>query len=153
MKLRLVWLGKTRDPQLASLAKDFAARIEHSLPIEITELKDVKTGDGERRIQDEATRILGTLDNSDRVILLDSGGSMWSSSQLANFLGRHMSEDQRRLTFVIGGFGGTAESVRKRADQKWSLSPLTFTHDMTRVLVLEQLYRALAILNNHPYSK
>jgi 23S rRNA (pseudouridine1915-N3)-methyltransferase len=78
---------------------------------------------------------------------------MWSSSQLAEFLGKHMSEEPRRLTFVIGGFGGSAESVRKRADRKWSLSPLTFTHDMTRVLVLEQLYRALAILNNHPYSK
>ncbi|HET9129846.1 MAG TPA: 23S rRNA (pseudouridine(1915)-N(3))-methyltransferase RlmH, partial [Terriglobia bacterium] len=67
--------------------------------------------------------------------------------------GKHLNEDHRRLTFVIGGFGGTAESVQKRADRKWSLSPLTFTHDMTRVLVLEQLYRALAILNNHPYSK
>jgi 23S rRNA (pseudouridine1915-N3)-methyltransferase len=153
MKLRLIWLGKTRDPHLAALSKDFAARIEHSLPIEITELKDVKSGDGERRLQDEASRILGALDSSDRVILLDAGGAMWSSSQLADFLGKHMNEEQRRLTFVIGGFGGTAESVRKRADRKWSLSPLTFTHDMTRVLVLEQLYRALAILNNHPYSK
>jgi 23S rRNA (pseudouridine1915-N3)-methyltransferase len=153
MKLRVVWLGKTRDPHLASLAKDFAARIEHSLPIEITELKDVKTGDGDRRLQDEASRILGTIDGSDRVILLDASGPMWNSNQLAEFLGKHMNEEQRRLTFVIGGFGGTAESVRKRADRKWSLSPLTFTHDMTRVLVLEQLYRALAILNNHPYSK
>jgi 23S rRNA (pseudouridine1915-N3)-methyltransferase len=153
MKLRLVWLGKTRDPHLAAIAKDFAARIQHSLPLEITELKDVKTGDGERRIQDEASRILGAIDASDRVILLDAGGTMWSSSQLADFLGKHMNEEQRRLTFVIGGFGGTAESVQKRADRKWSLSPLTFTHDMTRVLVLEQLYRALAILNNHPYSK
>ena len=153
MKLRLVWLGKTRDAHLAALAKDFANRIGHSLPIEITELKDVKTGDGERRLEVEGSRILGTIDGSDRVILLDASGSMWSSSQLADLLGKHMNEEQRRLTFVIGGFGGTAESVRKRADRKWSLSPLTFTHDMTRVLVLEQLYRALAILNNHPYSK
>jgi 23S rRNA (pseudouridine1915-N3)-methyltransferase len=153
MKLRLVWLGKTRDAHLAALAKDFANRIGHSLPIEITELKDVKTGVGERRLEVEASRILGTIDGSDRVILLDASGSMWNSSQLADFLGKHMNEEQRRLTFVIGGFGGTGESVRKRADRKWSLSPLTFTHDMTRVLVLEQLYRALAILNNHPYSK
>jgi 23S rRNA (pseudouridine1915-N3)-methyltransferase len=153
MKLRIVWLGKTRDPHLASLARDFVARIKYSLPIEIAELKDVKTGDGERRLNDEGDRILTALDPSDRVILLDAGGPMWSSGQLAAFLGKHMSEEQRRLTFVIGGFGGTANSVRKRADRMWSLSPLTFTHDMTRVLVLEQLYRALAILNNHPYSK
>ena len=153
MKLRIVWMGKTRDPHLSALAKDFAVRIAHSLPIEVTELKDVKTGDGERRLHDEAVRILGALDANDRVVLLDAGGPMWSSSQLAEFLGRHMNADQRRLSFVIGGYGGVADSVRKRADQKWSLSPLTFTHDMTRVVVLEQLYRALAILNNHPYSK
>jgi 23S rRNA (pseudouridine1915-N3)-methyltransferase len=153
MKLRIIWLGKTRDPHLAALVKDFTTRIQHSLPIEITELKDVKSGDGERRLQDEALKLLGALDTFDRVILLDAGGPMWSSRQLSAFLGKHMSEQQRRLTFVIGGYGGTAESVRKRADRTWSLSPLTFTHDMTRVLVLEQLYRALAILNNHPYSK
>ena len=153
MKLRVVWIGKTRDPHLSELAKDFASRIGHSLPLEITELKDVKTGDGERRIQDEADKILGALDASDRVVLLDSKGPMWSSAQLAEFLGKHMVEEGRRLTFIIGGYGGTAETVRKRAARMWSLSPLTFTHDMTRVLVLEQLYRALAILNNHPYSK
>ena len=151
MKLRLVWLGKTRDPQLAALAKDFASRIAHTLPIEITQLKDVKPG--QRRIEEEAEKILGALDSADRMVLLDAEGTLWSSRQLATFVGKHMNEDQRRLTFVIGGFDGVADSVRKRADRRWSLSPLTFTHDMTRVLVLEQLYRALAILNNHPYSK
>jgi 23S rRNA (pseudouridine1915-N3)-methyltransferase len=152
MKLRVVWLGKTRDPHLAALAGDFKSRIGHSLPIEITELKDVKTG-GERRLENEAAKILAALDASDRVILLDAKGPMWSSSQLAAFLGKHMSEEQRRLTFVIGGYGGTTASVQKRADRLWSLSPLTFTHEMARVLVLEQIYRALANLNNHPYSK
>jgi 23S rRNA (pseudouridine1915-N3)-methyltransferase len=151
MKFRLVWLGKTKDPNLAALAKDFTSRIAHSLPIEITEIRDVKPG--KRRVEEEAEKILGAMDASDRVVLLDAGGSMWSSRQLATFIGKHLNEDQRRLTFVIGGFEGVADSVRKRADHVWSLSPLTFTHDMTRVLVLEQLYRALAILNNHPYSK
>jgi len=153
MKIRLVWLGKTRDPHLASLAEDFISRIRHSVPIEIKQLKDVKSGDGERRVQEEASKIMGILDASDRVVLLDSKGLMWSSHQLSQFLGKHMTGEPRRLTFVIGGYGGTAESVRKRADRTWSLSPLTFTHDMTRVLVLEQIYRALAILSNHPYSK
>jgi len=151
MKFRLVWLGKTKDPNLAALAKDFASRIAHSLPIEITEIRDAKPG--KHRVEEEAEKILGAMDASDRIVLLDTGGSMWSSRQLATFIGKHMNEDQRRLTFVIGGFEGVADSVRKRADRAWSLSPLTFTHDMTRVLVLEQLYRALAILNNYPYSK
>jgi len=151
MKFRLLWLGKTKDANLAALAKDFASRIAHSLPIEIIEIRDLKPG--KRRVEEEAEKILGALDGTDRVVLLDAGGTLWSSRQLATFIGKHMNEDQRRLTFVIGGFDGVAESVRKRADRVWSLSPLTFTHDMTRVLVLEQLYRALAILNNHPYSK
>ena len=151
MKLRLVWVGKTKDPHLAALAQDFIARISHSLSIEITELRDAKPG--QRRMEAEAEKILGATDASDRIVLLDAEGSMWNSRQLAAFLGKHMNEDQRSLTFVIGGFEGVADSVRKRADRLWSLSPLTFTHDMTRVLVLEQLYRALAILNNHPYSK
>jgi 23S rRNA (pseudouridine1915-N3)-methyltransferase len=153
VKIRIVWLGKTRDRHLASLIQDFRARIAHSLPIEITELKDVKSGEGERRIREEGSRILAALDSSDRVVLLNAEGTLWSSPQLAAFLGKHLREEQRRLTFVIGGFEGTSESVKKRADKSWSLSPLTFTHDMTRVLVLEQIYRALAILNNHPYSK
>ena len=153
MKIRIVWLGKTRDPHLAALAQDFKTRIGHSLPIEITELKDVKSGDGERRIREEGSKILAALDASDRVVLLDAEGALWSSPQLAAFLGNHLRNEPRRLTFVIGGFEGVSESVKKRADKLWSLTPLTFTHDMTRVLVLEQIYRGLAILNNHPYSK
>jgi 23S rRNA (pseudouridine1915-N3)-methyltransferase len=123
------------------------------VPIEISELKDVKSGDGPRRIEAEGDRLLGALDSSDRVVLLDTAGSMWNSAQLAAFLDQHRNRGQGRLTFVIGGYGGTAEALRQRADRLWSLSPLTFTHDMTRVLVLEQIYRALAILSNHPYSK
>ncbi len=64
-----------------------------------------------------------------------------------------MTEDPRRLTFVIGGFSGVSEPLKKRADVVWSLSPLTFTHDLCRVLILEQIYRALSIIHNHPYSK
>ena len=64
-----------------------------------------------------------------------------------------MREDARRLTFVIGGFAGLAAEVKQRAEVLWSLSPLTFTHDLTRVLLLEQIYRALSIIHNHPYSK
>src|SRR5262245_13264835 len=106
MKFRVVWLGKTKDPNLAALAKDFASRIGHRLPNEITELRDVKPG--KRRMEEEAEKILGALDGTDRVVLLDIGGSMWSSRQLATFVGKHMNEDQRRLTFVIGGFDGVA---------------------------------------------
>ena len=98
-------------------------------------------------------RLLETLDSNDHVVVLDSEGQPWTSQQLAQFVGKHLGSDPRRLTFVIGGYGGISAKVKARADRQWSLSRLTFTHEMTRLLVVEQLYRALCILNNHPYSK
>lgn len=153
MKLRIIWIGKTKNQNLADLIKDFDSRVRRFLPLEIRELKDVKTSDGSRRIEEEGSRILSAIDDADRVIVLDAAGQLWNSRQFAAFVGKHLREDPRAITFVIGGYGGLAESVKQRADKMWSLSPLTFTHDLTRVLVLEQIYRALANLNNHPYSK
>jgi 23S rRNA (pseudouridine1915-N3)-methyltransferase len=144
MKLRVIWIGKTKDPHLASLVSDFSTRIKRFLPLEITELRDSR---------DEAQKILDAIDASDRVVILDEKGAAWTSSELAMFVGKHMSGDPRRLTFIIGGHAGLAESVKKIADKRWALSPLTFTHDITRVLLLEQVYRALTIINNHPYPR
>ena len=152
MKLRVIWIGKTKDPNLAKMATDFASRIHHFLPVEIVEAKEPK-GDGARRIEAEGEKILASLDSSDRVVALDPKGKPWASEQFASFLQKHMTEDPRRLTFVLGGFGGLSESVKQRADVQWSLSPLTFTHDLTRVILLEQIYRALSIIHNFPYSK
>jgi 23S rRNA (pseudouridine1915-N3)-methyltransferase len=153
MKVRLVWIGKTKDLNLSVLIEDFSKRLARFVSIEVTELKDPKTGDDRRQLAAEAERILSAIDASDRVVVLDVGGKEWSSNALATFLDKHFREDSRRLTFVIGGYGGLADAVKKRADRVWSLSPLTFTHEMTRFLVVEQLYRALCILKNHPYSK
>jgi 23S rRNA (pseudouridine1915-N3)-methyltransferase len=101
----------------------------------------------------KATKLLASLDDQDRVVVLDPKGKSWASDQFAKFVQQHMTSDPRRLTFVIGDYDGLPPEVKKRADIQWSLSPLTFTHDLTRVLVLEQLYRALSIIHNFPYSK
>jgi 23S rRNA (pseudouridine1915-N3)-methyltransferase len=142
MKLRVVWIGKTKDPSLAELIADFASRIKRFLPVEITELKDTKA---------ETEKILAALDAGDRVVILDEKGKEWTSAEFAKFVGKHMNEDSRRLTFVIGGHAGLGEAVKKRADQAWSLSRLTVTHDMARMILLEQIYRALTMIHNHPY--
>jgi 23S rRNA (pseudouridine1915-N3)-methyltransferase len=139
MKLRVVWVGKTKNPQLATLCDDYTARIKHFLPLEIADVKESK--------------LVASLDATDRVVVLDAKGKSWTSDQLAKFLQNHMTSDPRRLTFVIGDYAGLPQEVKKRADVQWSLSPLTFTHDLTRVLVLEQIYRALSIIHNFPYSK
>jgi 23S rRNA (pseudouridine1915-N3)-methyltransferase len=153
LKLRIVWIGKTRDAGLAKLAGHFEQLIGRFVPIEIAQLKDPRAGEDRRQLAREAERILAALDDSDRIIALDATGRMWSSAQFSEFVGAHLGNDPRRLTFVIGGYGGLADAVKHRAERTWSLSPLTFTHEMTRVLVLEQIYRAIAILRNLPYAK
>ena len=135
MKLRVVWIGKTKDPSTAKLCADYTARIKHFLPLEVAEVKELK------------------LDPSDRIVALDPNGKSWTSHGFAKFLQQHMTSDPRRLTFLIGDYSGLSEVVRKKADVLWSLSPLTFTHDLTRVLLLEQIYRALTIINNLPYAR
>jgi|SRR5215467_9883119 len=139
MKLRVVWVGKTKNQHLLELCEDYIGRIKHFLPLEVVEVKEAK--------------ILAAIDASDRVVVLDPKGKGWSSEELAKFVQQHMTSDPRRLTFVIGDFAGISGEVMKRADVRWSLSPLTFTHDLTRVLLLEQIYRALSIIKNFPYSK
>src|SRR5215467_4655501 len=139
MKLRVIWVGKTKNPQVADLCEDYAARIKHFLPLEIADVKEAK--------------LSAALETSDRVVVLDPKGTAWTSQQFAEFIQQHMTSDPRRLTFVIGDYAGLPANVKKRADVQWSLSPLTFTHDLTRVLLLEQIYRALSIIHNFPYAK
>jgi 23S rRNA (pseudouridine1915-N3)-methyltransferase len=153
MKLRVIWIGKTKDTGLANLTADLLQRLKRFVPVEITEIKDPRTGDDRRQLAAEEEKLLAALDPTDRVIVLDVTGKPWTSPQLATFVGKHLDNDPRRLTFVIGGYGGLTQAVRDRAERLWSLSPLTFTHEMTRVIVVEQLYRAMCILKNHPYSK
>jgi 23S rRNA (pseudouridine1915-N3)-methyltransferase len=139
MKLRVIWVGKTKNPHVAKLCADYAERIKHFLPLEIADVKEAKLN--------------AALDGSDRVVVLDPKGTPWTSDQFAKFIQKHMTSDPRRLTFIIGDYAGLPPKVKKRADVQWSLSPLTFTHDLTRVLLLEQIYRALSIIQNFPYAK
>jgi 23S rRNA (pseudouridine1915-N3)-methyltransferase len=153
MKVRVVWIGKTRNRELASLIDDLLERTQRFVPLDIVEIRDPKTGNDFRQLTVEEERLLETLDSNDRVVVLDSEGQSWTSQQFGQFVGKHLGGDPRRLTFVIGGYGGISAKIKARADRLWSLSRLTFTHEMTRFLVIEQLYRAMCILNNHPYSK
>jgi 23S rRNA (pseudouridine1915-N3)-methyltransferase len=152
MKLRILWIGKTRDAHLNSLINDYLTRIRRFLPIEVVETKEVRA-DESKRLRAEGEKLLAAIDSTERVVLLDPAGKTWTSPQFAQFVGKHMREDARRLTFVIGGFSGVSDDVTRRADVRWSLTPLTFTHDLCRVLVLEQIYRALTLIHGHPYSK
>src|SRR6476619_1142069 len=122
MKLRVLWVGKTKNPNIVKLCADYASRIEHFLPLNIVEVKEPKGG-----MHAEAEKILAALGDSERVVVLDPKGKALTSEQLAKFIQQHMTSDSRPLTFVIGGYEGLADSVKTRGDVQWSLSSLTFT--------------------------
>src|SRR5215471_10726638 len=106
MKLRVVWIGKTKNPPTAKLCEDYIRRIRHFLPLELSELKELK------------------LDASDRIVTLDPKGKSWTSEGFARFVQQHMVSDSRRLTFVIGDYAGLPYALKKQANVLWSLSPL-----------------------------
>lgn len=153
MKIRVVWVGKTKNASLAEVSNDMASRIRHLSGFEISELKETRISDDKKRIEAEGEKILGGIDRSDYVIALDTEGRAHSSEAIATFIGKHLAENPRDLVFVVGGPAGLSNGVRKRANLVWSLSKLTFSHDLARTVLMEQLYRALAIIKNLPYAR
>jgi len=142
VKLRLLMLGKTRRPEMCAILDDYVKRISRSCPIEITEVRDA----------DAALKKLDA-DRAATTILLDAGGRIIDSNALAKWLGDLRDRGTREIVFVCGEAGGFPESVRQRIPQKLSLSPMTLSHELARVVLAEQLYRAFAILSGSPYPK
>jgi 23S rRNA (pseudouridine1915-N3)-methyltransferase len=154
MRLRLVWVGKTRDARLRALAGDYLERLGRFARCEVVELRESAAAEPRACIEEEGRRILSALSAAAHVVLLDvSGGKSWSSEGLAAQIGEWQSRPVGEVAFVVGGHLGVSEGVRKRADVRWSLSPLTLTHEMARVVLTEQLYRAFTIIRGLPYQK
>jgi len=157
MRLRLIWIGKTRDKHLNALIDEYVVRTKRFAACDVVELKEAKTaasaGQEQRILESEADSILGALSRDSFAVLLDIGGAQLSSPQLADLISRKQTEGAKELGFIIGGHLGVSDRVRARANLRWSLSPLTLTHDMARVLVAEQIYRAFTILHNLPYQR
>ena len=132
----------------------YLKRLPHYLPFTYQELPDVKNA---RKLDPIALKIaegqafLSKLDPTDHVILLDEGGASKTSRQLAKLFEKHMLGGTRRMVLIIGGAYGFSDEMYARANGKLSLSPLTFSHQMVRVIALEQVYRAQTILKGEPY--
>ena len=143
MKLHLVMLGKTRRPEIRALMDDYVARIRRFADVQLTELRE-----------DSAASLRKlALDSAATVVLLDDAGKPQTSAQFAKWMGETRDRGVREIVFLCGGAEGFPEELRRRATQKLSLSPLTFSHELARVMLAEQLYRAFAILAGHPYAK
>jgi 23S rRNA (pseudouridine1915-N3)-methyltransferase len=143
MKIHLVMLGKTRRPEIRALLDDYLARIGRFADVQLTELRE-----------DSAASLRKlSFDPNASVVLLDDAGKPQSSAQFARWLGETRDRGTREIVFLGGGAEGFPEALRRRATQKLALSPLTFSHELARVMLAEQLYRAFAILAGHPYPK
>ena len=142
MKLRLLMLGKMRRPELRAVLDDYVERIGRSCPIEVMEVRD-----------GEAARKKLDADRAATVVLLDAGGKNLDSNALAKWLGEQRDRGARELIFLCGDADGFPELLRQRAQQKLSLSAMTFSHELARVMLAEQLYRAFAILSGSSYPK
>ena len=152
MKLRFIWPGKTKDERLRSLIEDYSKRLSRFVRCEIVELKESRTRDA-ASVNKESQRILDAIGDSALAVLLDLNGRDWSSHELARQVQRWETDGTREVAIVIGGPEGISTEVQSRANVRWRLSRLTLTHEMARVLAVEQLYRAYAINRGLPYQK
>ena len=153
MKTELILVGRTADKRFVAGISDYAERISHYMPFAITtipELKNTKNLSEEQQKSAEGEKILKLLQPSDTLVLLDEHGKELRSIEFAKWLTQRQSTS-RRLVFVIGGPYGFSPAVYERANDKLSLSKMTFSHQMVRLIFTEQIYRACTIIKGEPY--
>lgn len=154
MEIVLLSIGKIKESWVQGGINLYISRLSHYLQfkqIEIPDVKNNKKQDAENQKTLEGIQMLKLLDNSDLLILLDEHGTEMSSLKFSDWLQIKMASGIKRLVFAIGGPYGFSNEVKKRANSSVSMSKMTFTHEMARLFAVEQIYRAMTILNNQPY--
>jgi 23S rRNA (pseudouridine1915-N3)-methyltransferase len=155
VRAKLIAVGERMPGWVAEGFAEYAKRLSRELPLELVEIKPGARGKGRddaRAIADEGAALLAALPRDAQVVALDGRGTAWSSEQLAQQLSSWRMAG-RDLAFLIGGPDGHSCDALQRADQRWSLGPLTLPHMLVRLVVAEQLYRAVTILSGHPYHR
>ncbi len=146
MKIKIAWIGKTKEPAIASLTEEYLKRISRYVSTEGLTLRD------EAALLEMCGRSAGTKSGSKAtLVLMDSRGKEFSSEQFAKFLGDYQDRNPLPLVFAIGGADGFSDEVRAAAQQTISLGKITLPHELARIVLLEQVYRAFTILKGHPY--
>lgn len=154
MKIKVLSIGKTDNQHIQALLEDYKKRLRHYGPFEWVELPDVKNVKNISQAQQkqaEGQQVLKQLSPSDQLILLDEKGKRYASEDFAQFLQKKMNSGLKQLVLLIGGPYGFSAEIYARANGKVSLSDMTFSHQMVRLFLIEQLYRAHTILRNEPY--
>lgn len=151
MKIRVLWVGKTQEEWVRRGIDEYAGRVRRYAPLELAEAREEKGAAAAAMREREGERLSRLVGKNSRLILLDERGEELTSSAFAAFLGRYRDGGTAELAFAIGGAYGFSENVRARADRTIALSRMTFTHQMVRIFLLEQIYRGFTILNGEPY--
>jgi 23S rRNA (pseudouridine1915-N3)-methyltransferase len=154
MKIALLQTGKTTDRNMAELVDLYSKRIKKYISFEVItlqELKNTKNMPVQEQQVKEATKIIQSVSDDDYVVLLDERGKEYRTIEFSSFLEKAFLLPKKRIIFIIGGPWGFSEAVYAKADQKISLSKMTFSHQMVRLLFLEQLYRVFTIIKGEPY--
>lgn len=154
MKILLLVIGKTDEPYIETGLTKYINRIVHYTPFEVKVIADIKNRKAlseEQQKKAEGSLILAQLAENDVIVLLDENGKQFTSRQFSQCIERKMANSSRRIVFVIGGPYGFSDEVYAKADEKISLSPMTFSHQMVRLIFLEQLYRAFTIIKGESY--
>jgi len=154
MTIKLINIGKTDNKQLQQLIDDYTKRLGHYIKFTfevIPDLKKAKNLSKAQQKQKEGELILKNLNPTDVLILLDENGKQLNSVEFSSYLQKHMNSGMKQLVFVIGGPYGFSHDVYTKAQGKISLSKMTFSHQMVRLFIIEQLYRGFTILKNEPY--
>jgi 23S rRNA (pseudouridine1915-N3)-methyltransferase len=155
MRIELLALGTRMPAWVDAGVEDYARRFQPEIRFELREIalaRRTADADPARAVADEGTRLLAALRKEAFVVALDVGGSSFTTEQLASWLGQRMHAG-RDLAFLIGGPDGLAAACVQRSELRWSLSPLTLPHGLVRIVVVEQLYRALSLIRGHPYHR
>jgi len=154
MKITLLTVGKTTNPHLIKLQEEYQNRLKFYITFDlvvIPELKNTKSLSITEQIEKEADLILKQIELNDKVVLLDEKGKQFTSVGFSEYIAKKIMASHKRMIFVVGGPYGFSERVYKRANNKISLSTMTFSHQMIRLIFIEQLYRAFTILKGEPY--
>lgn len=154
MRINLVCMGKTDDKEITNLVKYYQNRLPKYWNFEIIEIPDVKNAKNlspDLLKKEEGKLFLNLIENSDTIVLLDEKGKQFTSRQFASKIDNWMSSSVKKVSIIIGGAYGFSDEMYERANEKMSLSKMTFTHQMIRLFFVEQIYRADQILQGKPY--
>ena len=153
VKITLLWVGKTKNRSLQCLIEDYRKRLSHFCELSLIEIRSTQEDDPDGLVTREGEKLLTKIRPEDFLVLLDPQGKSYTSEGFSHLVSTYRDRSLAKIVFVIGGPRGVSPAVRKRANLLVSLSRMTFNHDMVRLFLLEQIYRAFTMIHHIPYHK